>query len=272
MKHECSPERPHAHRDLQLVFWVLLIAAIPGFPQQSSDQQANKTAPTPPLSKGMSEASSDPAYMGSPYVPMDSWVYPAFDRLAALGYTQTGFAGLRPWTRLQCAALLQEAVENGIIDTAEQSAARGTYKALATEFAPELGRLQGSRNVGARVESIYSRVTTIASQPLTDGFHSGQTIINDHGRPYQQGANVYTGITADSVVGPLTFYLRGEYQHAPSAPPLSAATRQLIAQEDSIPLPPNTPINSINKFDPIEAYGAINLRNWQFTFGKQDLW
>ena len=40
----------------------------------------------------------DPDYMASPYVPLDSWVYPAFDRLAALGVAPTAFAGLRPWT------------------------------------------------------------------------------------------------------------------------------------------------------------------------------
>ena len=27
--------------------------------------------------------------MGSPYVPLDSWVYPAMDRLIALGYIHT---------------------------------------------------------------------------------------------------------------------------------------------------------------------------------------
>src|SRR6266436_5584315 len=44
--------------------------------------------------------------MGSPYVPMDSWVYPAFDRLAALGYVNSGIFGMRPWTRLECLRLV----------------------------------------------------------------------------------------------------------------------------------------------------------------------
>src|SRR5215469_8524966 len=47
--------------------------------------------------------------LGSPYVPLDSWVYPAFDRLSALGIIHGGFAGMRPWTRLQCAELLEDA-------------------------------------------------------------------------------------------------------------------------------------------------------------------
>src|SRR5258707_2254138 len=39
------------------------------------------------------------AERGSPYVPIDSWVYPAFDRLAAMGGLNSGIVRLRPWTR-----------------------------------------------------------------------------------------------------------------------------------------------------------------------------
>ena len=49
---------------------------------------------------------------GSPYVPLDSWIYPALERLAALGYIHSAFEGTRPWTRLECAALVQEAGED----------------------------------------------------------------------------------------------------------------------------------------------------------------
>src|SRR5712692_10562926 len=55
------------------------------------------------------ERSSSPANQGSPYVPLDSWVYSALDRLAALGLVQSGFAGMRPWTHLECARLVDEA-------------------------------------------------------------------------------------------------------------------------------------------------------------------
>src|SRR5207248_9076492 len=54
----------------------------------------------------------NPANMGSPYVPLDSWVYPAFDRLIAMGYVRTGFLGLRPWTRMECARLIEEAKDD----------------------------------------------------------------------------------------------------------------------------------------------------------------
>jgi membrane-associated phospholipid phosphatase len=40
-----------------------------------------------------------PSFMGSPYVPLDSWIYPALERLAALGYVKTislDPSGMRP--------------------------------------------------------------------------------------------------------------------------------------------------------------------------------
>ena len=55
--------------------------------------------------------SSGPQNLGSPYVPLDSWIYPALDRLAGLGLIDSGFAGMRPWTRRECMRQLSEAEE-----------------------------------------------------------------------------------------------------------------------------------------------------------------
>jgi hypothetical protein len=44
---------------------------------------------------------------GSTYVPVDSWIYPALDRLHALGYVDSAVLGLRPWTRLSIAHMLE---------------------------------------------------------------------------------------------------------------------------------------------------------------------
>src|SRR5712692_1908644 len=52
-----------------------------------------------------------PANQGSPYVPLDSWIYTALDRLIGMGTIDSGFVGLRPWTRSECARLLGEAGE-----------------------------------------------------------------------------------------------------------------------------------------------------------------
>jgi len=47
--------------------------------------------------------------MGSPYVPLDSWIHPAFACLIALGSVRSAIVGQRPWTRLECTRLLNEA-------------------------------------------------------------------------------------------------------------------------------------------------------------------
>src|SRR5207244_12116735 len=63
------------------------------------------------------DGTRSPANQGSPYVPLDSWIYPALDRLAAMGLIDTEFAGMRPWTRNECVRLLDEAgdsVESGV--------------------------------------------------------------------------------------------------------------------------------------------------------------
>src|SRR3989441_11841384 len=45
--------------------------------------------------------SAGPQNLASPYVPLESWIYPALDRLAGLGLIDSGFAGLdRKSTRL----------------------------------------------------------------------------------------------------------------------------------------------------------------------------
>src|SRR5712691_1996546 len=56
-----------------------------------------------------------PSRSGSPFVPQDSWVYPTLDRLAALGVIRNEFLGMRPWTRLECAQLVEEA-EDGLTE------------------------------------------------------------------------------------------------------------------------------------------------------------
>src|SRR6266853_3948974 len=57
-----------------------------------------------------------PSELGSPSVPLDSWVYAAFDRLAALGYARSAFANLQPWTRMECARIIAAADDDLRID------------------------------------------------------------------------------------------------------------------------------------------------------------
>jgi capsule assembly protein Wzi/PAP2 superfamily protein len=204
----------------------------------------------------------------SAYVPVDSWVYPAFERLGALGVVTSGFQGMRPWTRAECARLLEEA-QDGTADLEESEASR-LYDALAKEFAVEL---KGTDENSAQIDSLYARVTGISGTPLTDGYHFGQTIVNDYGRPYQKGANWLTGFSSSGNAGPLGFYVSGEFDHAPSAPGLSQAAQNAIEVADQKPIAvPAFPIHAFNQFRLLDSYVTLNIRGWQASFGKQSLW
>jgi len=218
-------------------------------------------------------------FMGSPYVPLDSWIYPALERLTALGYVNSGIAAMRPWTRMECARQVSEAADRIGDDQSNGEAAR-LYQELEHEFANELDRLGGGDNGEFRVESAYTRATEIAGKPLTDGYHFAQTIVNDFGRPEQQGFNDVTGLSGWASEGPFTIYVRSEFQHSPSAPALPLPARDAIALADfshsivpaPFPVPPDTPIASISRGRLLDAYVAMNLSDWQLSYGKQSLW
>jgi Capsule assembly protein Wzi/PAP2 superfamily len=214
-----------------------------------------------------------PSSLGAPYVPLDSWIYPALDRLIALGYIDTAIAGLRPWTRRECARLLAEATDH-VESGADRSQINDTYSLLQAEFREELeGTATGKFQ--AHVESLYTRVTEISGAPLTDGYDFGQTIINDFGRPYEQGFNSIAGISAWATSGRWFGYIRAEYQHAPSAPALPESALVAIAQETlpSVPsVPPAVPTASVNQVQLLDAYVGLNLHDFQISFGKQSRW
>lgn len=211
--------------------------------------------------------------MGSPYVPLDSWIYPALLRLAALGYIKSDIEGMRPWTRMECARLAEEAAD-GIADKQSAGAeANELHESLEKEFASEISLLSGGNNRSAQIDSVYSRVTGISGEPLSDGFDFGQTIVNDDGRPYAEGFNNVTGASGWFSDGPFVGYVRGEYQHAPSSPALPNSALQAIADEEEVPTPPpSTPTATRDQFDMVDGYLGMQVGHWQVTFGKQEQW
>jgi hypothetical protein len=215
-----------------------------------------------------SEGNLTPSNMGSPYVPLDSWMYPALDRLIGMGMIDSGFSGVRPWTRSECARLLAEASDR--VDGGPAEAQR-IYLLLETEFREELESSDAPGPFRGQLESVYTRLTEIAGAPLTDGHTFGQTLINDYGRPYERGFNSVTGISAWTTAGRWVGYVRVEYQQSPSAPALSDSARLTIAQVDPVPEPPATPTASINQLRLLEGYVGLNFDNWQVTFGRQSL-
>lgn len=210
---------------------------------------------------------------GSPYVPQDSWVYPALDRLAGYGLINSGFAGMRPWTRRECARLLGEA-EDHLADVADMNDdAQGLVSELEREFRPETDGTEGSDGGAFRVESLYTRTGYISGTPLRDGYHFAQTQINDFGRPYGQGWNNITGFSAYATSGRWVSYFRGEWQNSSGLPALPLAARETIQQVDHLPqTPPGTVQPGVSQFQVLDAYVGLMFSNWQVTFGRQSLW
>ena len=219
-----------------------------------------------------SDGNSSPANQGSPYVPLDSWVYPALDHLAALGLIDSSFAGLRPWTRQECARMLN-AAQDKTDGTGNQNAVVSDLLAvLQREFRTETESATSSQNAAVRLESAYVRTEHISGMPLTDGYHFAQTQINDFGRPYGEGWNSVTGFSTYATWGRWVGYARGELQTSPSVPALPLSARQFVAASDGIPsLPPSTALPSVQQLQLLDAYVGLTFSNWEISFGKQSV-
>ncbi|MGA7930771.1 MAG: capsule assembly Wzi family protein [Candidatus Sulfotelmatobacter sp.] len=213
----------------------------------------------------------NPNYMASPYVELDSWIYPALERLIALGYIQSEVLGMRPWTRMACARLLEDAEDKFPDNGIEEGQPGRIYATLTSEFKEEIARLDGAANVGARVESAYTRMRGISGTPVRDGYHFGQTIINDYGRPYWAGFNNITGLSADAEAGPVSIYFRGEYQHSPAMPSESPQTLAATAAADfTPPLANGTAV--ANQVALLDSMASVNIDNLQISVGMQSAW
>jgi hypothetical protein len=206
------------------------------------------------------------------YIPLDSWIYPAMKRLAALGYMPDEELLAEPWTRAECKVLADEAQDIASRFTTKTSTgelngeAQDLIAALKGEFSDN-----SVPHAQARIESIYARYMQIAGPPLRDSYHFGQTLVDDFGRPYETGANAIAGFSASATWGRFSGYFRGEYQEAGSQSSYPQNIQFLIGSIDGVP-PKSGAISSSNKFDPLEMYIGVNLKKFNITVGKQSLW
>jgi len=272
--------------------WVVAGLAIVCIPSMTAEQPAATAG-----SGAKTTASAcEPAKLGSPYIPVDSWVYPAMLRLYSLGYVNTVYLGLRPWTRASVMRMLEEA--GNLIEDSEAESdpgadeAREIYDALNRELHYDMEGPCGPHQGGARIESVYTLARAISGTPLHDSFHLGSTIVNDYGRPFENGFNNYSGMSAYATAGRFTLYARGEFQGAPSATGYSAALAQALSNVDltlyyvpsSTPPYGNTtavysqatiplgPVATATQGRFLEAYLSYQYLNHIFSFGKQDQW
>jgi hypothetical protein len=239
----------------------------------------------------------EPSRLDSPYIPVDSWVYPAVLRLYSLGYVDDVFLGMRPWTRSSVERMIEAAGAH--IEDAEAGPetdeAQGIYEALTHELRDDMQGPCLAHEGNSRFESVYSVMRGISGTPLRDSYHLGSTIINDYGRPYANGFNNYSGASGYASAGRFLIYARGEFQGAPSAAGYSASLTQSLAALDGTtdyftnacwlnfmgctPMPlnlqstiPNGPVASATQGRVMEAYASANYLNHEISFGKQDDW
>ncbi len=267
---------------------LLLICANPLAAQQSgapigAGQVAPDSNPPAPVCA--------PSTLDSPFIPVDSWVYPAVLRLYSLGFVDTVYLGMRPWTRSSVDHMLEEAAAR--IEDAQDyvspaaNEAKSIYDALTYELHPDVQGpclpLQGH----TRLESVYSVERAISGTPLRDSYHLGSTVINDYGRPYENGFNDYSGVSGYASAGRFLIYARGEFRGAPSAAGYSTALAQTLTAVDldtdylntTVPIPlnlqatiPSGPIASTTNGRVLEAYASVHLLDHEISFGKQDEW
>ena len=221
-----------------------------------------------------------------------------------MGYVNTVYLGMRPWTRASVRRMLEAtAAEIQGADRygdATADEAQSLYEALSRELDDIENPCPAGKGI-SRVESVYSATRAISGTPLRDSYHLGSTIVNDYGRPYENGFNNYSGASGYASWGRFLLYARGEAQAAPSASGYSTALAQTLAANDGTtyyfnsacalntnpaliaslctPLPlsqqttmPVGPIASTATGRVIEAYASAHLLEHEISFGKQDDW
>ena len=239
---------------------------------------------------------------GSPYIPVDSWVYPAVLRLYALGYVDKVYMGMRPWTRVSLSRMLDETEERleDVDEGSTTSEAEGLYESLKRELRDDSWDSCSTYKGTVRAESVYSVARAISGTPLRDSYHLGSTIVNDYGRPYANGFNNYSGASGYASAGRFLLYVRGEFQGATSTAGYSSALVGELAAADGttyvfdptcwgnssptttpscVPMPnqdqttmPVGPVAAAVRGRFMEAYVSAQYLNHVISFGKQDEW
>ena len=221
--------------------------------------------------------------LGSAYIPVDSWVYPAMMRLYSMGYLDTMYLSMRPYTRRSALHILQKS-EDAILSS-DDSQAQDILSALLNELSDEgitdHTIAASTRGTVYGVQSVYSRVMGVTGSIVQGSFYLGQTFFNDYGRPTQPGFNNITGFSTLTEQGPFSLYVRGEYQHAPGGPGYSQALSAELSTQDSIPFSgyndpqatiPTGPIAAQNPFRLVEATFSYHILGHEISFGKSDAW
>ena len=240
------------------VIVVLFLALASSAQSLGTSIPLNAVSPSHSDDRGATNASST-------YVELDSWIYPALERLGAQGVIQYEFLGLRPWTRRNIYQMLEHATQG---TEASEELVQAVKKELFRDVA--LGSDPLDKDVF--IESVYNRTQFISGTPLNDSYHFGQTLAGDFGRPYGHGLQQIAGFEARAEHGRFSLFVRGEYQHSPSVPGYSPTIAGIIATQDTNPIRTYSDQPAGDAFRLLDTYASVELVGQQFSFGKQIYW
>jgi hypothetical protein len=156
--------------------------------------------------------------------------------------------------------------------------AQDIFAKLMSKLSAEVPDNRAERGLVYGLDSSYTRFLGIEGPILRDSFHLGQTINNDYGRPYQSGFNAIAGASTVEEWGLLSLYVRGEYQHSPSAEGYSPEVAMQVSQGDRNTYTgpqttlPEGPIAEENPFRLVEAYASVHVLGHEISGGKSDAW
>lgn len=249
---------------------------------QTAGPLASVPSPAQHLSRSGPRPSEDNDSTGSTTVPMDSWIYPALERLAALGAVPSQSVSIRPWTRQECRRQVREAEDTlsgfGSMDVTISDASRSEAQRLLPLLEYELQEPDGRAT--ATLESAYVRFGSIVGPALTDGFHFGQTWNNDFGRPLGRGGSVIAGYSARAVAARFFLYDRQEIQTDPGVPAVTQARSDLFNLLDNVhfgsPVPGFSDVGPARaayvRQRPLELYAGVAFAGNALSFGKQQIY
>ncbi|HEY1995438.1 MAG TPA: capsule assembly Wzi family protein [Edaphobacter sp.] len=252
----------------------------PTTPTTTSQSTTNPPTPpsapivhTPPRPLG---EDVDPDTIGSTNVPMDSWIYPALERLGAMGFIPGQSSAIRPWTRQECLRQLRLAEDLADQKDAYSPSLIAQARLLMADLHTELETPQYRESLS--LESVYARYGTIAGPALADSFHFGQTWWNDFGRPLGRGSSAIAGFSFRAHNGRWFFFDRQELQHSPGNPAETPAMNQLFnvidrSQPGSDPVIQPIPAKAaFEHVGAMELYGGVAFAGNSLSMGKQELY
>lgn len=185
-------------------------------------------------------------------VPLDSWVYPALDKLAGLGLINSSLRGMRPYTRLEAARQVREVEEQ---NTAGRAAP--VVQELLARLEAELeGELRRLREAGEERSFFKPLRTTEFSYVYRDG--ALVDIAGNNARQFPPNHNNFGIEYGKGHNTQLTFESEANFGGW-----LSLSARPLYEiQEDG----------ADGSLHLLEGRAALGLGPFEFSAGRQALW